>query len=73
MNNQWKEIVDLNFQNESKISDLKTLSEKSIKLSLENNSCIEMLQTLVKDLQNTSDKNSVLLNDLSKSKVDIED
>jgi len=72
VNSQWSEIVDLNHKTDNKINELRNLSEKSINISTENNTTIEMVQNILKDLQEVSDRNKVDIIQLFKSKVDSE-
>jgi len=61
--------LELTHKLESKINNLREQSELSVKLSTENNTTIEMVQNLLKELQNSCDTNKIDINNLAHEKV----
>mmetsp|Transcript_69670 Transcript_69670/g.150116 ORF Transcript_69670/g.150116 Transcript_69670/m.150116 type:complete len:148 (+) Transcript_69670:261-704(+) len=72
INSQWKELVAMNQGTESKITELKDMTSACINLGNENNSTIEMVQSMLKDLQDLCDKNKVDINSLTNNKVNVD-
>jgi len=67
---QWKECVDVNLKNENAIKELKNSSDDSVNIARQNNSCIDMIQNILKDLQESTDRNKANISSLIKTKVD---
>lgn len=70
VNAQWKEVVEFNTDTDKKIDTLRTQSELCMTLSNENMTTIEMVQSVVKDLQDLTDKSKNEIQDLFGCKVD---